>query len=169
MLMMAHWAGSALLILAVTVSLGCAGEKGPPELPAADAAASRYGEGVDAELRGNLLEVRIAMSEELLRGGEIWARGGPYFYLFSSATRDLFVEHPDLAAVRAVTLDAQGNEIARATLLRDRLSEFRWREALAIGALAQQEGTERPRRIEQLIDLGEELTEYSYNFEAATR
>lgn len=163
------WTRLALAAALVAVAPACSRDQGPRDLPTSDAAAASYGEEVEAEVRGNLLELRIEMSDELMRGGEIWARGGPYFYLFSTATRDLFVEHPDLAAVRAITVDPEGNEVARATLLRDRLSEFRWREALAIGALAQQEGTERPRRIEQLIDLGEEITEYSYNSEAAKR
>lgn len=168
-LLFAWWRRVALVVAVAAAPLACTREEGPRDLPTSDAAAARYGEEVDAEIRGNLLELRIEMSDELLRGGEIWARGGPYFYLFSSATRDLFVEHPDLAAVRAITLDPEGNEVARATLLRDRLSEFAWREALALGALAQQQGTERPRRIEQLIDFGEEVTEHSYNAEASTR
>ncbi len=157
---------SVLLLLLLLAS--CGGGERALELPTPEEAASRYGAGVAIDLRGNLLEVRAPMTaEQLERGGTLWARAGPYFYLFSTATRDLFVEYPDLAAVRVVTETEAGEEVARAELLRDTISEPRWRQALGLAALAQQEGTRRPRRLEEMIYFGEDFAQYEYNPEFA--
>jgi hypothetical protein len=139
------------------------GRETPLRLPDPEEAAARYGGETDAEIRGNLLEVRVTMAEALLRGGRIWARSGPYFFLFSPPTQDLFAEYPDLVAIRMVTLAPTGEEIARAELRRDQLSPVRWREALFRSAIAQRDGTERPRTLEELANFGEDNTEYSYN------
>ncbi|MBA2243661.1 MAG: hypothetical protein H0W11_01805 [Gemmatimonadetes bacterium] len=156
-----------LLVLPLLASCGLGGDR-DLQLPTNEEAASRYGAGVAVELRGNLLEVRAPMTaEQLERGGTLWARGGPYFYLFSTATRDLFVEYADLAAVRVVTETAAGEEVARAELHRDAIAEPRWRQALGLSALAQQEGTQRPRRVEELIYFGEDYTQFEYNPEFA--
>lgn len=141
----------------------CPAPEAAPELPEAEAAAVRYGEGAEAELTGNVLEVRLEVPDELLRGGPLWARSGPYFYLFSAATRDLFVENPGLAAVRVVTRTGAGTEIARAMLRRDELSVYEWEEALRVRSLAQAEGTERPSRVDRLVRWGEDRTEHTYN------
>ena len=47
-------------------------------------------------------------------------------------------------------------------LPRGELSEFEWERALRLAAVAQQQGTERPRRIEELIEWGEEHTTFEY-------
>lgn len=141
----------------------CPAQEAAPELPGPEAAAARYGAGAEAELAGNVLEVRIEVPDELLRGGPLWARSGPYFYLFSAATRDLFVENPGLAAVRVVTRTGEGTEIARAMLRRDALSVYEWEEALRVRSLAQAEGTERPSRVDRLVRWGEDRTEHTYN------
>ncbi len=156
-----------VLLLPLLAACGLGGDR-DLQLPTPEEAASRYGAGVAVELRGNLLEVRAPMTpEQLERGGTLWARSGPYFYLFSTATRDLFVEYPDLAAVRVITETEGGEEVARAELLRDAIAEPRWREALGLAALAQQEGTRRPRRLEEMIYFGEDYTQYEYNPEFA--
>lgn len=162
----------AVLMLALLTALtGCRlGDQRDPQLPDPAEAAARYGSGAEAEIRGNVLEVRVEMPQAVVRqGGVIWARSGPYFYLFSPPTRELFTEYPDLAAVRVVTSTSEGEEIARATLLRDALSEIRWRQGLALSARAQQQGTERPRMLEELTYFGEEWTEFQYNPEYVDR
>lgn len=161
-------AAVALLLLAFGLS-GCDRDGRPPEMPDPAAAAERYGASAEAEVRGNLLELRIVMADEMLRGGGIWARSGPFFYLFSPPTRDLFVEYPDLAAIRVVTVTQAGDEVARAELLRGTLSEPRWREALYRSAVAQRDGTERPRTLEELTFFGEDHTSFEYNPEFAGR
>lgn len=151
-------------LLAALLLTACE-ERGPEDwvLPDPAASAAWFGEGTEAEIRGNLLEIRGTLSEDFLRrGGSIWAESGPYFYLFNVHVRDLLVEYPDLAAVRAITYSEAGEELARATLHRSALSEIQWREALARASLAQTEGTEKPQRVVELIRYGEEHTDYRY-------
>jgi predicted small lipoprotein YifL len=155
------FAAAAMLLLLLA---GCGlGADRPLQMPDAADAAERYGAGAEAEVRGNLLEVRLAMSQELLRGGGLWVRSGPYFYLFSPPTRDLFAEYPDLAAIRVVMHTPGGEEVARAELRRDALTEPRWREALFRSAVAQRDGTERPRTLEDLTFFGEDHTDFRYS------
>ncbi|MEX2570158.1 MAG: hypothetical protein WD737_02565 [Gemmatimonadota bacterium] len=159
-----RWLGLGAAILLIATGGACSGSDSSDwELPDPEAATEWYGEDVDARLDGNVLEIRGTMNPyHLARGGRIWARGGPYFYLFNVHVQQLLEDYPDLAAVRAVTVDSRGSEVARATLVRSQLSEVRWNQALARASLAQREGSERPRLIEELIAFGEDHTEYSY-------
>lgn len=161
--------GLLVALLLPLLGGGCGGA-GEARLPEPHAAAARLAPEAAGELRGNVLEVRIPLDATIVRrGGTIWARGGPYFYLFSLATRDILVEHPDLAAVRVVTVTGDGTEIARAMLRRDAFTENRWREAMARSALAQRDGTTRPRAIEEMVAWGEDYVEYEYNPEFVGR
>ncbi len=159
-----------LAVLLLPLLVGCPPREAEPVLPTAEEAAARYGAEVAGEVRGNLVEIRVPMADHFLRrGGVLWARGGPYFYLFSSATRDLFAEYPDLAAVRVVIHTETGEEIARAELHRHAFTPSQWRQALGLSAIAQRDGTESPRRIEELIHWGEDNTEFQYNPEFTER
>lgn len=153
-----------IALLALT-GLGCAGtssERGW-ELPAAEEVAEWFGEDIEVAFDGNVLDIRGTMGPDVLRrGGRIWARGGPYFYLFNVHVQQLLIDYPDIAGVRATTLTEAGEEIAVVTLLRSDLNEIRWREALARASLAQREGTDNPRLVERLIRFGEDHTEYRY-------
>lgn len=132
-------------------------------LPDPERVTTWFGEGTEASISGNVLEIRGSVDpDHLRRGGRIWARSGPYFYLFNVHVHNLFEEFPDLAAVRAITRTADGQEIARATLVRAEFPEPRWREALARSSLAQSQGTENPRNIERLIQFGEDHTRFEY-------
>lgn len=116
------------------------------------------------ELSGNVVEVRIRQSAaQLQRGGSLWAKVGPYIYLFSPNTRDLFKAYDGVAAVRVVILTTGNVEVARATLHRDTLSDILWRRSLNILGHALQEGTQRPSRLEALVSWGERHAEYRYN------
>jgi hypothetical protein len=164
-------AGRITVYAAVCVAvLGIAGceQSSAPVLPDPVEAGERYRE--TAELRGNLLEVRVEVPGDRMRGGGLWARSGPYFYLFSVATRDLFREYPDLAAVRVVTVTERGEEVARAMLTRGDLNEVTWRHALAYASRAQTEGTANPGHVAKLVREGEDaVTEYAYNPKYAGR
>lgn len=154
----------ALAIGVSALGAGCGrGEATEPVLPPADSTAAWFGEGTEVRHSGNVLEIRGEIDPDFLRrGGTIWERSGPYFYLFNVRVRDLLRDYPDLAAVRAVTVAPDGRELARALLHRDELSSVQWKEALARASLAQTKGTESPRRIEELIRYGEDHTEFSY-------
>jgi hypothetical protein len=135
-------------------------------VPTAEEAAEYYTAVTDlsVEMAGNVAEVTVVQSTaQLRRGGSLWARVGPYIYLFSEGTRDLFVDFPGLAAVRVITTTSGGTEVARATLLRTTLNELTWRRALNIAGLARRDGTERVTLVEDLVQWGEDRTEHEYN------
>lgn len=116
-----------------------------------------------ADLSGNVAQLVVVQpADQLRRGGRLWARVGPYIFLFSEATRSLFEDHGGLAAVRVITRTPDGEEVARATLTRQALNDLTWRRALNISGLARRDGTERPTRLEDLVEWGEEHTTYEY-------
>ncbi|MDT8340873.1 MAG: hypothetical protein RQ751_05105 [Longimicrobiales bacterium] len=163
------WTG--LLALALSAGLtGCRSEVLP--VPT-EAEAAAYFEAVPrarVQVSGNVAEVTVAQSAaQLRRGGVLWARVGPYIYLFSEPTRDLFTDFPGLAAVRVVTTAAGGDEVARATLARHTLNDLTWRRALNIAGLARRDGTRRMTLLEDLVEWGEDHTEYTYNPRYAER
>lgn len=149
--------------LGMIVAAGCAGEADPPEMPTLDAVQSAYGEATQPEISGNLVRLTVPMPSGFERGGTLWARSGPYFYLFTTATRDLFANHPDVAAVEVVAVTAEGEEVARARLLSTTLNSITWQHAIAYASQAQTEGTQRPTFVERLVRYGEERTEHTYD------
>jgi hypothetical protein len=160
------------VVACVFVSGGCdqareylAGDAASP--PAAQDVAPYYqaqGEVLSVELSGNVVELKVRQPySQIQRGGSLWARVGPYVYLFTPATRQVFQDFPGVAAVRAVTVLPDGEEVARALLRRDTLGEVRWRRSLNLLGHALQDGRENPRRLEQLTEWGESHTEYRYN------
>jgi hypothetical protein len=116
------------------------------------------------EVSGNVVQVRVRQPyDQVDRGGALWARVGPFVYLFTPATRQVFHDFPGVAAVRVVTALPDGDEVARAMLRRDALNDARWRRSLNILGHALQEGQAHPRRLEELTEWGEGFTEYRYN------
>lgn len=160
---------AAVLLLGSLLLPGCdqLQPKEEPRLPTADEVAvyfQNYPDVKGIEIRGNVVEVHVTQdATQLRRGGSLWAKVGPYIYLFSPGTRDLFQSYPGVAAVRVVTFAGKGGEVARALLRRDTLSDILWRRSLNIMGLALQEGTERPVRLEKLVGWGEEYTDYDYS------
>lgn len=117
-------------------------------------------------LSGNVVELRFRQDpDQLRRGGSLWARVGPYIYLFSPSTRTLFEDFAGVGGVRVITLGPDGGEIARALLPREEMTDIRWRRSLNILGHALQEGTRRPTRLEDLINWGEKYTEHRYSEE----
>jgi hypothetical protein len=116
------------------------------------------------EMRGNVAEITVVQpGSQLRRGGSLWAKVGPYIYLFSDATQSLLTDYPGLASVRVVTVTSGGTEVARATLARNRLNELTWRRALNVAGLARRDGSTRITLLEDLVDWGEDHTEFEYN------
>lgn len=123
-----------------------------------------YGGGLTAYISGNVAEITIVQADrQLRRGGTLWAKVGPYVLLFSKETEGLFKDYPGLAGVRVVTVTPNGREVARALLARDELNDVTWRRALNISGLARRDGTRRPTLLEDLVEWGEDHTEYSYD------
>jgi hypothetical protein len=118
----------------------------------------------EVSISGNVAVVVVRQSsEQLRRGGSIWARVGPYVYLFSDETRRLFEDHAGLAAVRVITKTDSGATVANALLARDELSDVLWRRSLNIAGLARRDGTQRVTLLEDLIAWGEDHTEFEYS------
>jgi hypothetical protein len=87
---------------------------------------------------------------------------GPYIFLFTEETYQLFEDFPGLAAVRVVT--KVGNaRVASALLARDELSGVLWRRSLNIAGQARRDGTKRVTLLEDLVDWGEAHTDFTYN------
>jgi hypothetical protein len=102
-------------------------------------------------------------SEHLRRGGSLWARVGPYIYVFNPGTQIIWDSYPGVAAVRAVTTTTSGTEIGRATLRQGELNELTWRRTLNLLGHAINEGTRRPSLLLDLVEWGEEHTTFRYN------
>ena len=135
-------------------------------LPTAEdaTAAYQYSGTFEAELSGNVLVLTVVQPySQLRRGGSIWAKVGPYVLLFTEQTRDLFIGYGGLAAVRVVTTTSSGQEIARATLLRAGLNELTWKRALNIAGIARRDGSTKVPTLEDLIEWGEDHTEFEYD------
>lgn len=155
--------GSSLVLFVALIFVGCESGAREPVLPQPESVEAWFGEAAEVRLNGNVLEIHGTVDPEYLRrGGSLWRQSSPYFYLFNVKIREVLREYPDLAAVRAVTYDGSGDEVARATLHTRTLNEYQWRDAVALTSLAQREGTASPRRVAALARFGEEHTEYEY-------
>ncbi len=155
---------AALALLAAAWAGACSSEPDAPRLPTDADLEGLYGDRATATLNGNVVELRIEQAaRQLERGGRLWAKVGPYIYLFSPQTRELFQSYPGLAAVRARTVNEGGEWVAEATLRRDALNPLTWDDARQVVARARREGTDKPGYLEDLIDFGEENAEYRYN------
>lgn len=155
-----------LAALAVVLAWAC--QKSPERtLPTVEQVKSHYAsvaELEEVEINGNVAVVVVRQSaEQLRRGGTLWAKMGPYIYLFSEETRRLFDDYDGLAGVRVVTQTASGTTVASALLARDRLTDLLWRRSLNIAGQARRDGTQRITLIEDLVRWGEDHTEFEYN------
>ena len=148
----------------VVIAAGCAEQSGLP-LPNAGEVETYYevDAALEAQVVGNVATVRIAQDPTLIRrGGALWAKVGPYIYLFSEETHQLFLDYPGLAGVRFVTYVGDA-DVASALLERAELSDVLWRRAKNIAGQARRDGSSRVTLLEDLVEWGEDHTEYEYN------
>ena len=159
-------ATAAVTALAALLALtACGGGDAGPQLPSEPALEDLYGTSrATADLNGNVVDVRVRQDpSQIERGGNLWAKVGPYIYLFSPQTQELFGRWSGVAAVRVRTLVEGGSWVAEATLRRDALNALTWNDARRVVARARTEGTDKPGYLEDLIDYGEDRTEHRYN------
>lgn len=155
---------AVLALAAITAAGACSSEPEGPHLPSASQLQGLYGDRAEVTLSGNVVELRIRQSaRQLERGGTLWAKVGPYIYLFSPQTRELFNQYAGLAAVRARTVNEAGTWIARAELHRDALNPITWKDARRVVTRARRQGTDKPGYLEDLIRFGEEHADHRYN------
>ena len=122
-----------------------------------------YAGGLSADVTGNVVTLLVAQDPQLLRrGGSLWAKVGPYIFVFSDETHQLFQDYPGVAGVRVVTM-VGGAQVASALLARETLSDVLWRRSLNIAGKARRDGTERVTLLQDLVRWGERHTEYEYN------
>lgn len=134
-------------------------------LPSAADLKGMYGDAALARLNGNVVEVVVRQPREHLeRGGRLWAQVGPYIYLFTPETREVFQNYTGVAAVRAITRMPGGGEIARATLVRDTLTDYTWQRAFELAAEARRSGSENPKAVYDLIRWAERYTDFRYSY-----
>ena len=164
---MIRWRQTITTGLGVLVLMGAACEQSELVVPTESEAQAYFAEtqGITVEVGGNVVVLNVDQPfQQLRRGGSLWARVGPYVYLFSSGTERLFNDFGGLAAVRVNTRTGTRQErVATALLLRDGLNQLTWRRALNISGRARLEGTEQPSLLEELVRWGEDHTEYEYS------
>jgi hypothetical protein len=158
------------MLLLIGVATACDALRRDTSLPPIETIREAYRNGGIAnatiEFEGNVVVLRVREPPaQLQRGGSLWAKVGPYIYLFNPATRDLFTEHRNIAGVRVITTGPGGREIARATLASGAINELLWMRALNLVGHAVNSGTERPATLEDLVRWGERYTEFRYNSE----
>jgi hypothetical protein len=123
-----------------------------------------YNGGLELAITGNVVRVSITVDPApFAQGGDLWAKGMPYLFLFSPGTRAALADHPGLGGVRVVVRHPGGDTMAEALLSRGTLNDFTWPRALNVAATARRDATERPARMRDLVEWGEEHTEFEYN------
>ena len=155
-------------VLAMSLILApSACEEANLKLPSESEAGAHYANSSDLTVRvsGNVVEVTVDQPlRQVRRGGSLWAKVGPYIYLFTDETQSLLREYPGVSGVRVITRTGRSNaEVARAFLHRDTLNELTWRRARNIAGKARTEGTRRPVLLEDLVEWGQDHTEFGYN------
>lgn len=155
--------GAFVVLASVAAVASCRGDA-QLTLPLASDLEGLYGDGPDVGLNGNVVDVRVSQpSDQLVRGGAVWAKVGPYIFLFSPQTRDVFETWTGVGGVRVTTVDGRDRMVAQALLPRDALNQLTWPRAINLVAKARLEGTQRPSYILELIEYGEEIAEFDYS------
>ncbi len=157
-------AGMALMAVAV---LAACEEPSDLPLPTAEEVESSYEYGGDlqAEVKGNVAVITVVQSSsQLRRGGILWAKVGPYIFLYTEETQTLLEAYPGLAGIRVVTRVRNGPVVASALMARDDMTVVQWRRALNIAGRARRDGTSSLTLLENLVRWGEDhTTEFEYN------
>ncbi|MEX2527739.1 MAG: hypothetical protein WEA09_08900 [Gemmatimonadota bacterium] len=158
--------GNGWLVAFGALALAACGPDMDTTIPGPQTVREYYGEapGLQVEISGNVARISLIQgNDQLRRGGTLWAKAGPYIYLFSPQTRRLLSEHPGLGGVRVTTRTPAGTWIAEALLTADRMTGAGWARALSAGHDARTEGGESPGLMSTLVRYGEDLTEFRYN------
>ena len=154
------------VVMVVTGGL-VAGCQQPRDLTLPDAAQVatyyEYEAGLETEVVGNVAVLTVTQSaQQIRRGGSLWAKVGPYVFLFTEETQRLFEDFPGLAGVRVLTR-VGNSDVANALLAREELTGVLWRRSLNIAGQARRDGTNRVTLLEDLVNWGEAHTEFEYN------
>ena len=155
------------LLGALLVTLATPGCEAPEALaiPTAEQVEGYYDYelGFEADVVGNVATITVTQDpQQIRRGGSLWAKVGPYVFLFTEETHSLFEAFPGLAGVRVVT-QVGGAEVASALLGRGELSDVLWQRGKNIAGRARRDGSSQVTLLEDLVEWGESHTEFEYN------
>jgi hypothetical protein len=154
----------AVLLTATVAGVAACSQADELRLPGNDDLTGLYGRGPKVSLNGNVVDVEVYQpADQLRRGGATWAKVGPYIYLFSPQTQDIFESWSGVGGVRVTTTDGRGRLVARAILPRGTLNSLTWPRAINLVGKARLEGTRRPSYILDLIEYGEETADFEYS------
>jgi len=157
---------TALLLLLPPLLWGC--QEVELAVPTAEEVRAFYevrGE-LEVQMNGNVAELSFIQSQDQLRrGGALWARSGPYIFLFSQGTRDVLSAYPGLAGVRVTSRPPSGEGmVATAFLHRSTLNAITWRRALSMAGVARRDASTDPGQMGALVRYGEQTVDsYEYN------
>jgi hypothetical protein len=153
------------ICLSVWGIAGCDDPSLPP-VPDSEVVAGYYetGSHMEVSMDGRIAEIVVTQSDtQLRRGGTLWAKVGPYVFLFSEESQQLLADHRGILGIRVTTESESGLTVSSALLRRDALTDTEWKRALNIAGRARRDGTSRMTLLEDLVDWGEEHTEFEYD------
>jgi hypothetical protein len=162
--------GAGILVGVALAVAGCEQPEHP--VPSTEEVQAYYEatRGVRVDVRDGVAEVTVVQpARQLRRGGTLWARVGPYIFLFSDETYGVMTDFPGLLGVKVVTRTEGGDLVGSAYLRNGALTDVQWRRSLNIAGKARRDGTERPSLLEELVRWGEDRTEHEYNPRYVTR
>jgi hypothetical protein len=151
-------------VLGLVAAMSACEQQEELRLPSESDLSGLYGEGPKVSLNGNVVDVEVYQpADQLRRGGATWAKVGPFIYLFSPQTQEIFGTWSGVGGVRVTTTDGRGRMVSRAMLPRGTLNSLTWPRAINLVGKARLEGTRRPSYILDLIEYGEETAEFEYS------
>lgn len=157
---------AGVALMALTVLAACEEPLDLP-LPTTEEIESfyEYGGDLQAEVTGNVAVITVVQSSsQLRRGGILWAKVGPYIFLFTSETQTLLEAYPGLAGIRVETRVRNGPVVASVLMARDAMTVVQWRRALNIAGRARRDGSTSLTLLENLVRWGEDhANEFEYN------
>ena len=149
-------------VMMMLVAAGCAGSSGDPPLPDPAEIETWFDGAADVSIEGDRILIRAEIEpEHLERGGRLWQRATPYFYLFNVHIRQVLLEHPGVGGVDVVIHGNRGDLVSRVSLDRATMSIYEWDRAVAYTSRAQREGTQHPRHLSDLIRWAEDRVDLS--------
>lgn len=157
---------AGVALMALTVLAACEEPLDLP-LPTTEEVESfyEYGGDLQAEVTGNVAVITVVQSSsQLRRGGILWAKVGPYIFLFTEETQTLLEAYPGLAGIRVETRVRNGPVVASVLMARDAMTVVQWRRALNIAGRARRDGSTSLTLLENLVRWGEDhANEFEYN------
>src|SRR5690606_13784509 len=117
----------------------------------------------EVTLDGQRLVIDATMDPvHLARGGQLWQRATPYFYLFNVHIRQVLLDYPSIEWVDVIVRGEDGEPLAQVALNRSSLNSYQWDHGVAYTSRAQREGTERPIYVAELLDWADEHVDEVY-------